>query len=363
MTKGLVHRDFKPENVMVARSGEVRVMDFGLAREIEARAVVNGPVATLADKFGGVRTDGGTVVLHKQGTPEPATPPGQAAPPAPLPIGLANDDGVVRELRDTDPSAAADLFSARLTRTGAIMGTPAYMAPEQFFKAGTDARSDQFSFCVTLYEALYGERPFPGNNIQTLVGNIVQGNIRDPPPGTKVPSWIRKIVLRGLRPTAAERYGSMAEILLALKTDPRVKYRRIALGVTLALLPVAVAFGFRQLTADPGIVCTDGADRLSAIWELTPDNAPEAPHQRRVHDAFLSTGKIVRRGRLRDGPAHAERLRSPLVQHVQGDLRGHPPAARTVTGCSRPADVLPQRTAQWPACLDPSVPKAKRRSR
>ncbi len=284
--KGLVHRDFKPEIVMVARDGEVRVMDFGLAREIEARPTVNGPVTTTTAKFGGVRTDGGTIVLHKQRADGPST-----ATVGAVPVAMANDDGVVRELRDTDPSSAADLFSARLTRTGAIMGTPAYMAPEQFFKAGTDARSDQFSFCVTLYEALYGERPFPGNNIQTLVGNIVQGNIRDPPPNTKVPAWVRKILLRGLRPTAAERYPSMAEILAALKTDPRTKYRRIALGVSLALVPLALGFGVRQVVADRAIVCTGGADRLAPIWELTPENAPEAPRQRRIHDAFLSTGK------------------------------------------------------------------------
>jgi len=284
--KGLVHRDFKPENVMVARNGEVRVMDFGLAREIEARPTVNGPVTTTTAKFGGVRTDGGTIVLHKQRTDGPSSTTVGA-----VPVAMANDDGVVRELRDTDPSSAADLFSARLTRTGAIMGTPAYMAPEQFFKAGTDARSDQFSFCVTLYEALYGERPFPGNNIQTLVGNIVQGNIRDPPPNTKVPAWVRKILLRGLRPTAAERYPSMAEILAALKTDPRRKYRRIALGVTLALIPLAVGFGFRQAMADRTVVCTNGADRLQSAWELNSDGGPEGPRQRRIHDAFLATGK------------------------------------------------------------------------
>ena len=284
--KGLVHRDFRPENVMVARNGEVRVMDFGLASEIEARPTVNGPVTTTTAKFGGVRTDGGTIVLHKQRADGPSSTSVGA-----VPVAMASDDGVVRELRDTDPSSAADLFSARLTRTGAIMGTPAYMAPEQFFKAGTDARSDQFSFCVTLYEALYGERPFPGNNIQTLVGNIVQGNIRDPPPNTKVPAWVRKILLRGLRPTAAERYPSMAEILDALKTDPRTKYRRIALGVSLALVPLALGFGVRQVVADRAIVCTDGADRLAPLWELAPENAPEPPRQRRIHDAFLSTGK------------------------------------------------------------------------
>ena len=277
--KGLVHRDFKPENVMVARDGEVRVMDFGLAREIDVRGARHAPVTTTTAKFGDVRTDGGTIVLHQQ---KPDAPP----------VALANADGVVRELQDTQPSSTGtDLFGARLTRTGAIMGTPAYMAPEQFFKAATDARSDQFSFCVTVYEALYGERPFPGNNIQTLVGNIVQNNIRPAPAGTKVPFWVRKILLRGLRPTAAERYPSMAELLDALKTDPRAKYRRFAFGLTLGLVPLIVGFGVRAFVVDDAPACTDGADKLQHAWELTPPDGPEAPHQRVIHEAFLKTGK------------------------------------------------------------------------
>ena len=98
------------------------------------------------------------------------------------------------------------MFEVQLTRTGAMMGTPAYMAPEQFLGSATDARTDQFSFCVALYEALYGERPFAGNTMYALTNNVVQGKVRDAPANADVPLWIRKILLRGLRPTVGERY-------------------------------------------------------------------------------------------------------------------------------------------------------------
>src|SRR5262249_21678690 len=95
---GLVHRDFKPQNVMVGRDGIVRVMDFGPARRIDAAA--------------------------------PAAPP-EAPPPAPAPGHPGRD------------AAEADL-----TLTGELVGTPLYMAPEQFKGGPNDARTDQFSFCV-----------------------------------------------------------------------------------------------------------------------------------------------------------------------------------------------------------------------
>jgi eukaryotic-like serine/threonine-protein kinase len=283
--KGMVHRDFKPENIMVARNGEVRVMDFGLARQIESRRTVTpapAPETPAPERFGNMTTDGGTIVLHRR-----------ADTAAPIPVAISTAGGVVAETRDTEPSPSAgvDLFGARLTRTGAIMGTPAYMAPEQFFKAATDARSDQFSFCVALYEALYGERPFPGNNIQSLVGNIVQGNIREPPPSSKVPFWVRKVILRGLRPTPAERFPSMTDLLEALRKDPRVRYRRIAAGAMLALLPLGFGFGARQVMAERPPLCTGGAEKLADVWELSAPDGPEGPHQARVHGAFLRTGK------------------------------------------------------------------------
>src|SRR5262249_42357725 len=112
---GLVHRDFKPSNVLIGHDGRVRVADFGLARIL------------------------------------PEAPAGSPALPA--------------------PRAAA----SEISRTGSLVGTPAYMAPEQFSGIEPDARTDQFSFCVVLYEALVGKRPFQGETLEALAKSVVEG--------------------------------------------------------------------------------------------------------------------------------------------------------------------------------------------
>src|SRR5262252_8685657 len=111
------------------------------------------------------------------------------------------------------------------------MGTTAYMAPEQFLGTGTDARTDQFSFCIALYEALYGERPFAGNTMYALTNNVVQGKVREAHANADVPLWIRKILLRGLRPTVGERYSSMGELIEALGKNPATVRRKVAVTI------------------------------------------------------------------------------------------------------------------------------------
>jgi len=267
--KGLVHRDFKPDNVMVGRDGQVRVMDFGLARQITdkpgSRQRPRGMVvrADMEVGTGTLPLDQGTLVLNGSG-------------------GADSND---------IQSSVSGLFDARLTRTGAMMGTPAYMAPEQFFGKETDARTDQFSFCVALYESIYGERPFPGKKLTELTANVVQGTIRDAPAGTKVPFWVRRILLRGLRSAPVERYPSMAEMLDALGKDPRAFRRKLAVGMAVALLPVAVGLGVWKSANDQRALCVGGGDKLAGIWELHPPDQPEGPRQSQIHAAFLRTGK------------------------------------------------------------------------
>jgi serine/threonine protein kinase len=217
--KGLVHRDFKPDNIMVGRDGQVRVMDFGLARQVNEKPVGLKVVSARAPE------DNVTTTQRLPAPPvEPSKPniPLDGATLVVTPV--ASDAGVTNE---QEPSYS-QMFDQRLTRTGAMMGTPAYMAPEQFRGNPTDARTDQFAFCVALYEALYGERPFPGNTLSALTTNVVNGRIREPPANTKVPVWVRKILLRGLRVNADERWRSMSDLLEALGKNPAVARRRSA---------------------------------------------------------------------------------------------------------------------------------------
>jgi len=189
----------------------------------------------------------------------------------------------------TGPGAA--MFDVRLTRTGAMMGTPAYMAPEQFLGMPTNARTDQFSFCVALYEALYHERPFSGATMFALTSNVVQGNVREAPTSSRVPLWVRKVLLRGLRPQATDRYPSMADLIEALGSNPSVARRKwaVAGAIVAGLIALGVA-GKASLEKDR-VVCNGAPEMLAGIWELRPPGGGESPRQSRIHSAFLRSGK------------------------------------------------------------------------
>jgi serine/threonine-protein kinase len=173
-------------------------------------------------------------------------------------------------------------LQAKLTRSGALLGTPAYMAAEQFTGKGCDARADQFSFSVALWEALHGMRPFGGSNRIQLMVSVACEEVREPPPDTPVPGWIRKVLLRGLRADPAQRYPSMAALLEALGRDRTVRRRRwIAVAAGVVLL-AATGASARRLGGDRRALCTSGHGRATTAW------GPE--RRRAVEQAFAASG-------------------------------------------------------------------------
>jgi serine/threonine protein kinase/tetratricopeptide (TPR) repeat protein len=289
--KGLVHRDFKTDNVMISRDRHVRVMDFGLARQVQEKAPPAPPPAATPDPAAAVAKPIPIRII-------PTPPSASAAAAAAL-----DGDGPPTMVVATDPVTAtappipiegrssSGMFDARLTRTGAMMGTPAYMAPEQFLGTPTDARSDQFSFCIALYEALYGERPFEGSSMTTLTANVVHGNVKAEPAGSKVPLWVRKVLLRGLQPRARDRWPSMEALIAALEKDPSSQRRKLLAAGGAIVLIGGLFFGSRFLLGDQNQVCSGGPPKLAGIWDLPRTGEGEPARHAQIRKAFLATGK------------------------------------------------------------------------
>ena len=183
---GLIHRDLKPDNIFVGDDGRVRVMDFGLARA-----------------SGGDDSDSGTTV---QSIVEPTS----------------------------------------VTLTGALLGTPGYMAPEQYRGGAIDLRCDVFGFSVVLFEALYGLRPFRGADLAEIRAATFRG-APGVPDDASVPGWLAAIVRRGLAVERSERWPNMSELLTALGRDPEVTRRRVLGWLGGAALAASLVFGLTLL--------------------------------------------------------------------------------------------------------------------
>ncbi|MFY0582602.1 hypothetical protein ACN28S_57415 [Cystobacter fuscus] len=127
---------------------------------------------------------------------------------------------------DTDAFASLNTrepLETPVTRAGLIMGTPGYMAPEQYRHEPLTGHADQFSFCATLHYALYGEHAFEGSGAAALARATLEGRLRPVPRDSDVPGWVRQVILRGLSPRPVDRYTSMEELLEVLQGEPRAR--------------------------------------------------------------------------------------------------------------------------------------------
>jgi serine/threonine protein kinase/tetratricopeptide (TPR) repeat protein len=227
---GLVHRDFKPANVLMGEDSRPRLTDFGIARS--ARSL------------------------------DPST---SSAP-------------------DTQSgSHSGSSLDTPLTREGAMMGSPGYMAPEQYAGVATSPATDQFAFCASLYEALYGHRPFRGGSLVELAHVTAMGVVPPAPKGTLVPAWLHKVVEQGLARAPSHRHESMEALLKALADDPIQKLkRRLTIAGIAAVLLASIFYAFITQAKSKN-TCHDAEQRLTAVWD--PDM------KLRGERAFLATGK------------------------------------------------------------------------
>ncbi|MCB9703681.1 MAG: serine/threonine protein kinase [Myxococcales bacterium] len=265
---GIVHRDFKPDNVMVGNDGRVRVTDFGLAR----------------------------------------------------PTG-ASDEHMI----NFAAAAAHEALGERggVTATGTILGTPGYMSPEQHMGRPADARTDIYSFSASLYEAFFGQRPFAGETHADLANAAIRGELRPPPRGVVSPA-LRKVILRGLDVDPAARWPSMEALLGALTDDPIRRRRRIALLSAAAIAaialvisaPLAITRLYERWQSERREAAAEArwrtsADQIEVLASLGRDDeaervfqafadAPETRGTRALTRAWLERGERALAGRALD---------------------------------------------------------------
>ena len=216
---GILHRDFKPDNAIAGADDRVRVLDFGLARAERS---------LLADES-------------------------------------LSDRPVLRV------SSAGGVLDAPMTVVGTVIGTPAYMPPEQLAGETTDVRSDIFSFSVSLWEALYQVRPFRADSIKELSAKIERGEVDEGSGRRAVPRPLRTALLKGLAADPDDRWQSMDELLLALERGSRrlrwLPFVAVALVVIVIAVVALLAEDRRQ---DQTLaLCREEAQAIDAVWNET----------------------------------------------------------------------------------------------
>ncbi len=268
--RGVIHRDFKPTNAMVGTDGRVRVLDFGLARESVDEASTE-------------------LVL------------------------LRSDD---------------DMLSVELTDADKVLGTPPYMAPEQHVGERIDGRADQYALCVTLYEGLFGRRPFLGESLRELTDAKIAGRML-PFTGTPVPRALRLAIERGLSADPRRRFASMDALANALeRVLRRPRWNSLATlgaGATIAAALLAVPAIGEQASPAAAVSTADAGElaslveREAAAWALRADAARRAGRLEESLGAANRALELLQALYAADHPASIAAVRR--VESVQRELR------------------------------------------
>ena len=277
---GLVHRDFKPENVLVGEDGRPRVGDFGLAR--------------VGKESSGARS-------------------------------------------------VAAMATMTMTQTGALMGTPAYMAPEQIAGDDVDARTDQFAFCVVAWEALFGKRPYAGATLAALEDAMHRGELQRPT-RSAVPQRVRDVLERGLAFDPAKRHANVSALLAALRAAARprtTKYLALGIGATLVVGAASVAgvsfIGAQRHAAQ----CEAIGDDMRAVFDVAK--------REDMRRAFIASGSPMAVSSFSHVTGVIDRYRDSLATQARALCRGLDEPLR-MTNARR--SCLSERRAELAQLLD-----------